>query len=62
MRLLHLTSALIDPSTIRDNFDRGTSVTFLNQTFARTFHDLLFSLFKHKFMWLIDKFLRILVT
>ena len=56
MRLLHLTSALIDPSTIRDNFDRGTSVTFLNQTFARTFHDLLFCLFKHKFMWLIDNF------
>jgi hypothetical protein len=55
MRLLRLTSALIDPSIIHDNFDRETSVTFLNQTFARTFHDLLFCLFKHKFMWFIHK-------
>ena len=44
MRLQRLTSEMIDPSIIRDNFDRGTSVTLLDPTCARTFHDL----FSHK--------------
>ena len=42
MRLLRLTSALIDPSIIRDKFDHGTSVTFLDQTFCARFSKILY--------------------